>query len=149
MDLPKFQKQIIQRLKKTTQVNQPADPRLARNVISDTQTLAEIFAYEDDRDNLVKVISEDIALLARYESKLLEHSPDIYLGQYTNVVNRLIEKRGRENYRAAVGYLKKVKHIHQTVLNAPHEWETYVENLRENNQNFACITGRVEKTLRD
>jgi hypothetical protein len=145
MDLPKFQKQIIQRLKKTIQVNQPADPRLARNVISDTQTLAEIYAYEDDRDNLVKVISKDMALLVRYESKLLEHSPDIYLGQYTNVVNRLIEKRGRENYRTAVGYLKKVKHIHQTVLNAPHEWEKYVENLRENNKTLRALQEELKR----
>ena len=145
MDLPKFQKQIIQRLKKTTQVNQPADLRLARNVISDTQTLAEIFAYEDDRDNLVKVISKDMALLVRYESKLLEHSPDIYLRQYTNVVNRLIEKRERENYRTAVGYLKKVKHIHQTILNAPHEWEKYVENLRENNKTLRALQEELKR----
>ncbi len=145
MDLSKFQKRIIQRLKKTCQGNQPADPWLARNVISDTQTLAEIYAYEDDRDNLVKVISEDFALLARYESKLLVHSPDIYLGQYANVVNRMIEKRGRENYRTAVGYLKKIKYIHQTVLNTPHKWEKYVENLRENNKTLRALQEELKR----
>lgn len=144
-DLPKFQKRIVQRLKTTIQENQSENPWLARNEKSEIETLAEIFAYEDDRDNLVKVISKDIALLVKYESKLLEYSPDIYLGQYTDVVNRLIEKRGRENYRTAVGYLKKVKHIHQTVLNAPHEWETYVENLRENNKTLRALQEELKR----
>ena len=145
MDLPKFQKRIVQWLKKTIQENQSENPWLARNTKPEIQTLAEIYAYEDDRDNLVKVISKDITLLVRYESKLLEHSPDIYLGQYTNVVNRLIEKRGRENYRTAAEYLKKVKHIHQTVLNAPHEWEKYVENLRENNKTLRALQEELKR----
>ena len=145
MDLPKFQKQIIQRLKKTIQENQSAHPWLARNATPEIQTLAEIYAYEDDRDNLVKVISKDIDLLARYESKLLRHSPDIYLGQYTIVVNRLIENRGRENYRTAVGYLRKIKYIHQTVLNTPHEWDKYVENLRENNKTLRALQEELKR----
>ena len=138
-DSTKFQKRIIQQLKKTVQESQPAGPGLARNVTSQTQILAEIYAYEDDRDNLANVISEDINLLARYESTLLAHKPDIYLKQYANAVNRLIEQRGRENYRRAVGYLKKIKYIHQTVLNTPHEWEKHIENLRENNKTLRAL----------
>ena len=144
-DLPKFQKLIIQRLKKTIQENRSADPWLARNAKPETQILAEIYAYKDDRDNLMKVISEDIALLSRYESKLLAHNPDIYLKQYANVVNRLIEQRGRENYRTTVGYLKTIKHIHQTVLNTPPEWEKYIENLQENNKTLRALQQEMRR----
>ena len=52
--------------------------------------LAEIYAHENDLDNPMKVISEHIALLAKYESKLLPHYPDIYGEQYSNTINRLI-----------------------------------------------------------
>ena len=93
----------------------------------------------------MKAISEDIDLLARYESKLLRHSPDIYVEQYTNVVKRLIEKRGRENYRTAVEYLKKIKYIHQTVLNTPREWEKYVENLQENNKTLRALQEELKR----
>ena len=93
----------------------------------------------------MKVISEDIALLSRYESKLLAHNPDIYLKQYANVVNRLIEQRGRENYRTTVGYLKTIKHIHQTVLNTPHEWEIYIENLQENNKTLRALQEEMRR----
>ncbi len=144
-DLPKFQKQIIERLKKSIQENQPAGPWLARNAKPEIQTLAEIYAYEDDRDNLLEVISKDIDLLARYESKLLRHSPDTYLEQYANEVNRLIEKRGRDNYRTAVRYLKKIKNIHETVLDTPHEWEKYVENLRENNKTLRAFQDELKR----
>ena len=145
IDLPKFQKRIMQRLKKIIQENQSPHPWRARNAKLEIQTLAEIYAYEDDRDNLMKAISEDIDLLARYESKLLRHSPDIYVEQYTNVVKRLIEKRGRENYRTAVEYLKKIKYIHQTVLNTPREWEKYVENLQENNKTLRALQEELKR----
>ena len=144
-DLPKFQKRIIERLKKTMRENRSADLWSARSTKPETRLLAEIYAYEDDRDSLVKVISEDIALLARYESKLLAHKPDIYLKQYANEVNRLIEQRGRENYRKAVGYLKKIRDIHQTVLNTAHEWEKYVANLQENNKTLRALHDELKR----
>ena len=101
--------------------------------------LAEIYAHKNDLDNLIKVISEDIFLLAKYEPKLSSHYPDIYVEHYSNTVNRLIEQRGRENYRQAARYLKTVKHIHHTVLKTPSGWAKYIEDLRQNNKTLRAL----------
>jgi hypothetical protein len=86
-DWPKFAKRIIANLQKAMQKAAPS-PWL-RRVGQECQTLAAIYAYKNDLEPLCDIARTDMSLLAKYESKLLPHYPELYLDVYISA--RLID----------------------------------------------------------
>jgi uncharacterized Zn finger protein len=64
--------------------------------------------------------------------------PRAALELYRDHAERLIEARGRENYKVACRYLKKVKALHET-LGESKEWDYYVGVLRERNRTLRAF----------
>lgn len=73
-----------------------------------------------------------------------EHYPEEAIRLYKNVVERLIEGRGRENYQQAANYLAKVKYLYEE---QGHEAEgrAYITALRNKNKSLRALKEELEK----
>ena len=137
-DWPGFEKRIIAHLKKAIKDAAAKSPWQQRPS-QETEILAEIYAHKKDLEPLAEIARGDVALLAKYESRLLAHYPDTYLEQYRRQIERLIGARGRDNYKRAAGYAKTVKKIYRTHLKTPDTWDKYIGDLRRKNKRLRAL----------
>jgi uncharacterized Zn finger protein len=108
-------------------------------------TLAEIYAYKDDLEQLFEVVKGYHELLVKYEDRLLPLHPSHYLKEYLARAERLISGRGRGNYQQAVEYLKKVRSICQDTQKSAGEWDRTIQKIRENNKNLRALQEELRK----
>ena len=101
--------------------------------------LAEIYDYQGDTDKLWEAVQGNAELLSKYEKKLVPIYPEEYLKEYERIVDRYIERRGRDNYRSAAQYAERIKRLYRTVLKEPERWETYIQNLRAVNKRLRAM----------
>lgn len=106
---------------------------------SAVQTLAQIYAYENNAPLLFETIKDSVHLLTTYEGQLLPEFAAAYLEKYRAQIERLIAARGRNNYKAAVPYANTIKRIYTEMLNTPDKWTEYITNLRQNNKTLRAF----------
>lgn len=109
------------------------------------QTLAEIYAYKGDLEQLFEAVKGKHELLVQYEDKLLPLHSTYYLEAYRAKAERLIAQRGRENYRRAIEYLKKVRTIYRDIQKRSEEWDRYIRGIKENNKTLRALHEELEK----
>jgi len=128
-DWPDFEERFIARIKKK-------DLGFGYNY---DHLLAEIYDYQGDTDKLWEAVQGNAELLSKYEKKLAPIYPEEYLKEYERIVDRYIERRGRDNYRSAAQYAERIKKLYRTVLKEPERWETYIQNLRAVNKKLRAM----------
>ena len=129
-DWPDFESRFIARAKKKE--------RFYRSY-QDDSLLAQIYDHKGNTDDLWRVVRGNPVLLREYEDKLVSIYPEEYLEQYQGIVAQLIKNRGRENYRSAVQYAERIKHLCHDVLKEPERWETYIQELRTVNKKLRAM----------
>ena len=73
-----------------------------------------------------------------------EHYPEDAIRLYKDVVERLIEGRGRENYLQAVNYVARIKYLYEKQGHEA-EWNTYITALRNKNKSLRALKEELEK----
>jgi hypothetical protein len=109
------------------------------------ETLAEIYAYKEDLEQLFEAVKGEHELLEQYEDRLLPLHPSHYLEEYRARAERLIAQRGRENYRQATEYLKKVRTIYRDMQKRSEEWDRYIRGIKENNKTLRALHEELGK----
>jgi uncharacterized Zn finger protein len=132
-DWANFEKRFIARAKKEKQ------PYQFYQFGQEDSLLAQIYDHKGSIDDLWKTVRGISALLVKYEDKLAPIYPDEYVGQYEEIVSRLIKNRGRENYRLAAQYAERIKRLYRNVLKEPELWDIYIQELRATNKNLPAM----------
>lgn len=135
-DWTAFEKELIARLREQQKEQKP---RWMVGADRALQTLAEIYAYKEDLDQLFNVVKGAHELLVKYEDRLLSLHPEHYLDAYRTRAESLIAQRGRENYRQAAEYLKKVRGIYRDLQRRPEDWDRYVGAIRDKNKSLRAL----------
>lgn len=135
-DFSSFEYQIIKKLE--TKRNVGCD-------FSKKKTLAQIYSFKKDMENLYNVIKNDATLMEEYENQLVKLYPEVYLRQYCSNVNHLIGLQGRTNYQRAVDYLKSIKKIYINFLKKQATWEDYINNLKKSNKQLRALQEELKK----
>jgi hypothetical protein len=104
-----------------------------------TSSLAEIYDYKGDDNELWKTIKGNSELLKKYEDKLFPKFSEEYLDEYKKIVDQYIKHKNRENYRMAAQYAELIKRIYCKVLKEPTKWETYINELRIVNKSLRAM----------
>jgi tetratricopeptide (TPR) repeat protein len=88
------------------------------------------------------------AAASTYQAQVAEAAeetyPDEAIRLYKNVVQKLIDGRGRENYQQATGYLSRIKRLYQKQEREP-EWQAYMTNLRTSNKSLRALKEELNK----
>ncbi len=71
--------------------------------------------------------------------------PETALKIYKAEAEKLIAERGRGNYQAACGYLKKVKNLFKTTRRT-NEWTAYIKALREENRTLRAFQDELSQS---
>jgi uncharacterized Zn finger protein len=109
------------------------------------ENLAAIYDHKNDLDSLFLLAKQHLDLLVKYQKKLSALHPLAYVGIYSTEVNRLIEQRGRANYQAAVGYIRSIREIYQTLLKQPEEWRRYLAKLKSDHSKLRAFQEELNK----
>jgi len=107
--------------------------------IEEAETLAEVYQYKEEYEKLMAIVKDDRELLEKYESELMPRYPEKYLNAYMKVIERFIGFRGRENYKAAAEYAKKVQSIYCSILKKPVEWKQYINQLKAEHRRLPAL----------
>jgi len=70
--------------------------------------------------------------------------PEAALRIYQTTVDQLINSRGRDNYKTAAHYLKRMRPLFQH-LNQPDTWEALIAQLREKNRALRALKEELDK----
>ncbi len=70
--------------------------------------------------------------------------PERAIEIYTKEAQALINQQGRENYKAAASYLKRIRDLFG-VLNQKGEWEKLISNLREQHRSKPALQDELKK----
>jgi uncharacterized Zn finger protein len=70
--------------------------------------------------------------------------PEAALRIYQTTVDQLINSRGRDNYKTAALYLKRMRPLFQR-LNQPDAWETLIARIREKNRALRALKEELDK----
>ncbi|HYU73366.1 MAG TPA: hypothetical protein VEL31_11870 [Ktedonobacteraceae bacterium] len=73
-----------------------------------------------------------------------EHYPEDAIRLYKEVVERLIEGRGRENYQQAVNYVARLKYLYEKQGHEA-EWSAHITALRNKNKGLRALKEELEK----
>jgi uncharacterized Zn finger protein len=65
-------------------------------------------------------------------------------GLYRSAAEKLISFQGRENYRVAAGYLKKVHALHQRLGEEP-QWRALIAGLREEHKRLRALREELDR----
>jgi hypothetical protein len=107
--------------------------------MSPLDTLAAIYHYKKEPENLFVTVKNHTELLRKYEALLLPRYPHEYLAHYRSVVDRYIAGRGRENYQAALPHTQTIKRIYTDIVHKPAEWTTYITDLRTKHKTLRAL----------
>ena len=141
-DWSRFEKELISRLQKERKNRKSI---WAAGSIGALKTLAEIYAYKDDLNQLFEMVKDVHELLVKYEDRLLPLYPSHYLDEYRSRADHLVASRGRENYQQAVKYLKKVRKIYVDILRNSQGWGHAIREISENNRNLRALQEELRK----
>jgi uncharacterized Zn finger protein len=109
------------------------------------QTLAEIYAYKGDLEQLFEAVKGEHELLVQYEDRLLPLHSSHYLEEYRARAERLIAQHGRGNYRQAIEHLKKVRTIYRDMQKRSEEWGRYIREIREKTKTLRAFHEELGK----
>ena len=107
--------------------------------------LAEIYAHGKHWDALLDLVKNDFDLLAHYKDRLAPLHPHVYLEAYTKEVEKLINGRGRSNYRAAAEHLLEIREFYERHLNQSRKWLVYLEELKRANLKLRALHEELGK----
>jgi uncharacterized Zn finger protein len=125
-DWQDFEKKFITTIKRSLYIDKNA-------------LLAEIYDYQENIDELWKVVKGSSELLTRYEDKLFPIHSEEYLELYKKIVTGLINNRGRGNYQLAAKYAERIKHLYCEILKESDKWESYILDLRVVNKQLRAM----------
>lgn len=103
------------------------------------EILAGIYAYKNDKENLLETIKNSGQLLKIYEITLVDDYPLVYLQKYQEIVEKLIDHRGRENYQLAAYYARSIKEIYISKLQKPEAWKKYIADILMGNKKLKAL----------
>ncbi len=86
----------------------------------------------------------DPAQLERLARAAEADRPRDALAIYRRLAERAIALRGRENYRIAADYLRRVRDLHQR-LGETAGWETYIAHLRQEHRRLRALQDELNK----
>ncbi|MEK7809545.1 MAG: SWIM zinc finger family protein [Chloroflexota bacterium] len=89
-----------------------------------------MYVYADARLGVAKASEKD------YPERAIEI--------YTKEAQALINQQGRENYKAAANYLKRIRDLFSD-LNQKGEWEKFISNLREQHRSKPALQDELKK----
>ncbi|CAG0937370.1 hypothetical protein TFLX_06299 [Thermoflexales bacterium] len=70
--------------------------------------------------------------------------PEAALRIYQTTVDKLIAARGRDNYKTATHYLKRMRPLHQR-LDQTKAWQTLIARIREKNGALRALKEELDK----
>lgn len=87
---------------------------------------------------------EGFDLQVRVASAASEQRPKESIRLYVQIIERLIERRGRENYAQAANYLRSVKDAYLR-LGEPQTWQALIAKLREQHRNLPALKDEFKR----
>jgi hypothetical protein len=85
---------------------------------------------------------------SKYQTQVAKAAEESYPNEaihlYKSVIQQFIDKRGRENYQQAVGYLTQVRLLYQKEGREP-EWQGYITGLQNNNKILKALKEELNK----
>ncbi|HEY3315288.1 MAG TPA: SWIM zinc finger family protein [Bacillota bacterium] len=127
-------------------------PEVSRDCLSrlpDGPELARIHLYEKRYDLVLEYVlkgspdwwpgQKDV-----FADALRDHYPEEVIGYYMAQVDRLLQARSRRAYRAAAGYLKKMRRLH-ALLDRPDEFRRLLSDLRLGNANRPALLEELSR----
>jgi uncharacterized Zn finger protein len=116
-----------------------------------TYVLVPILLEEGEIDEALKVVRGKPNYFYSYDSEKLSVAqaaetkrPRAALEIYREFAEGLINQRGRGNYAAACGYLKKVRALHKK-LGEEDDWTRYLTRLREKHRGLRALQEEMTK----
>jgi hypothetical protein len=83
-----------------------------------------------------------------YRIRVAKAAEEEYPGEairlYKRVIQKLIDRRGRENYQQAIGYLDRVRRLYQK-QGLELEWQAYMTTLRNSNKSLRALKEELDK----
>ena len=114
-------------------------PSLRRNLLADLEErqngslLIDIYLHEKDVDRAIGVLNSDLGRRSHRDlavAKAAEKTrPRVAIKLYCTAVETVIGRRGRESYKTACEYLRKVRTLYKR-LKENGTWEKYIASLR-------------------
>ena len=135
-----YDQEVIHSLKETIKKEKSKDRSYwYHSEIDEVKKLADIYYYKNELDNLIEILQNSDDLWLEYEKKLMPKYPEEYLAKYMSIVDKIIARRGRKNYKIARDFAKKVKKIFENILNRPTDWDNYISKFRANNKKLRAM----------
>lgn len=111
--------------------------------------LVRIHLDENDIDRAMEVVAqsdaEDDALAGRVAKAAERSRPIEAMRLYQTIAERLIARRGRENYAEAGRYLRKVRKLMRRTGNV-RDWQAYLDDLRRRYRPLQALYEELEAT---
>ena len=63
---------------------------------------------------------------------------------YKSAIQKLIDGRGRENYKQAIGYMMRIRMLYQK-QGQESEWHAYISSLRNENKGLRALREELDK----
>ena len=79
-----------------------------------------------------------------YATAAEEDYPGEAIRLYKNVIQKLIDGRGRENYQQAIGYMMRIRMLYQ-MQGQEMKWDAYITNLRNSNKSLRALKEELDK----
>jgi hypothetical protein len=83
-----------------------------------------------------------------YRIQVAKAAEEDYPGEairlYKTVIQKLIDGRGRENYKQAIGYMMRIRMLYQK-QEQESEWQAYISSLRNENKGLRALREELDK----
>src|SRR6266487_984851 len=83
-----------------------------------------------------------------YRIQVAKAAEEDYPGEairlYKSAIQKLIDGRGRENYKQAIGYMMRIRMLYQKQGQEP-EWHVYISSLRNENKGLRALREELDK----
>ena len=73
-----------------------------------------------------------------------EDYPGEAIRLYKSAIQKLIDGRGRENYKQAIGYMMRIRMLYQK-QGRESEWHAYISSLRNENKGLRALREELDK----
>ncbi len=117
------------------------------------ELLTRIYILEEDIDNALKAVKKGRENFGWYRRLELDRQiaeaakkkrPEVTLRFYLEEVNRLIARRGRNNYREAVRYLKEIRKLFDR-LEQRGRWEQTIAEFHSRHKNLPALQDELAR----
>ncbi len=111
------------------------------------QVLAEVFLFEEDWDEAIKVAEGRevwYPVVEAVADGVMEHRPEWVARASVKHAERLMTEPKSKNYPLAANWLKRAKKAYQHLGQTP-EWKSYLQKLKEKYSRRPALMGHLER----